>query len=91
MSGEIQGKEKLVVFQEENGLKLLKEVIELEGLNIKADSERSETQNDQDMRKTLLKIDGAIRCTIVKRLNRFVAKVIVNREIAKAYVNNTGS
>ncbi|MBS7644410.1 DNA/RNA nuclease SfsA [Candidatus Bathyarchaeota archaeon] len=31
-----------------------------------------------------------IRCTIVKRLNRFVAEVIINGKTTKAYINNTG-
>jgi len=42
------------------------------------------------MRKPLLKIDNAAKCTIVKRLNKFVAEVIVKGKKAKAYVNNTG-
>jgi sugar fermentation stimulation protein A len=42
------------------------------------------------MRKPLFKIDHAIRCAVVKRLNRFVALVIVDGKTVWAYVNNTG-
>jgi len=42
------------------------------------------------MLKPLFKIGHAIRCTVVKRLNRFVALVIIDGKTAWAYVNNTG-
>lgn len=58
MSGEIQGKEELAVFQEENELKLHAEVIEMGGLT---DSERPEMQNGQYTHKLLLKIDDVIK------------------------------
>lgn len=38
----------------------------------------------------LLQVEGALPCTIVRRVNRFVVEVVVEEEPVRAYINNTG-
>ncbi len=38
----------------------------------------------------LCRIGGAVECTIIRRLNRFVIEILVGNRRAKAYINNTG-
>ncbi|MEM2897498.1 MAG: DNA/RNA nuclease SfsA [Candidatus Bathyarchaeia archaeon] len=42
------------------------------------------------MRVPLMKMNDVLSCSILERVNRFVVKVIINKEEKEAYITNTG-